>query len=819
MLLIPAILLVALFALLINSCFTLTGKVAYILGLFISAWANVILVLEILSLLRSITAYHYLLVQVLLVLVVYLIWVKRGKPSLWKPFEGFRIPALKADALQNPLLVVLGITVAAVYIVGAFLVIYVPPNNYDGMAYHLSRVGYWLQHQSTLPWQTPNPRQVMSPMNAELGILWTVLFRGTDQLAGYVQWTSALIGILVVFGLVRLARGSRSQSIFAALLFASLPQIMLQSTTVQNDLVVMSFFAVGMYFVIYTLVSGQQNGLIISGLALGLSIGTKATAVLMLPGMGIGLVIAWLILGRKSIPYWTRWLGYSLMGFILFGLFWMIQNYSFYRNPLGISELASPLVSSKISRLSRLPENILFYTNQFMDFTGLPQSLNQTLSKWKFKIFMKIFELSKIHVGDFANSNLTISWALKLPTSVNEDTSWFGPVAFIFILPAAIWQFLVSIRKKDWIKLVLLLLGISFLVVFSLFTPWTPYKGRYFILPAIFVVPMAAWLYGQKTLVNRSLTFLSAVLSIWIVTFAMINNSNKPLVGTNAIWGKDRLYLQTIPNAAMRPVFEMVEKDVPINATLATRFDIDHWDYPLFGKHFTRTIVQTNYMDTEINYDEIHESQVQFLLIAPNQRSFISVPSGFKFIDQVNGWFLLQVLPVDIAPELKPMDTEKIPGLEDSKHLVFIDPVLQERVGLVYIKTIAWGIEEFEGHGIYWIGEGGEQGISFDVWSEHDQSVNVTFELIPGPGRSDPHRRMTFLHYYDEQTRLYSQRIHTVEFELSRESSITFEVDLLAGMNELSINCLDSATVLRQPNGDERPLMVLLNRVEISSQP
>jgi len=123
---------------------------------------------------------------------------------------------------------ILVIGVVLVYLTGAVLIIFVPQNNYDSMTYHLSRVGYWMQHQSLTPWPTPNPRQTTSPLNAELGILWTTLLTRSDRLAGFVQWFSAIGTALAIYGISQLMGVKRYQGVFASFLWMTFPPIVLQ---------------------------------------------------------------------------------------------------------------------------------------------------------------------------------------------------------------------------------------------------------------------------------------------------------------------------------------------------------------------------------------------------------------------------------------------------------------------------------------------------------------------------------------------------------------------------------------------------------------
>ena len=162
------------------------------------------------------------------------------------------------------------------------------------MTTHMVRVGYWLQFGSFLHWASQNILQIIYPINAQSQILWTVLMTGSDHLAGFVQFMGIPIGGISIIGICRLLNYSRPQSVFAGLLWMTLPEIILQSTTTQNDLVVSGLIIACVYFLYDGLISGNSEAFVLSSLALGLALGTKQTTFFILPGLGLICLIIFL---------------------------------------------------------------------------------------------------------------------------------------------------------------------------------------------------------------------------------------------------------------------------------------------------------------------------------------------------------------------------------------------------------------------------------------------------------------------------------------------------------------------------------------------
>src|SRR6478672_1756889 len=78
-----------------------------------------------------------------------------------------------------------------------------PPNNWDSLTYHMSRVAHWIQNRTVANYPTNLLRQLHQNPQAEFTILNFQILSGSDRLANLVQWFS-MLGSLV--GVSLLAR-------------------------------------------------------------------------------------------------------------------------------------------------------------------------------------------------------------------------------------------------------------------------------------------------------------------------------------------------------------------------------------------------------------------------------------------------------------------------------------------------------------------------------------------------------------------------------------------------------------------------------------
>ncbi len=166
-----------------------------------------------------------------------------------------------------------------------------PPNNWDSMAYHMARIPHWMVNHSVAFYPTEIGRQNYPAPLAEFAILHLQILSGTDLFANLVQWTcfgvSILLGVLIAAELSVNRRGQ----LVAAVLIATIPMAILQSTSTQNDLVVTSFVLVFALFMLRLSKAFNVENLLFASLGLGLALLTKGTSYIYSAAVGLALAV------------------------------------------------------------------------------------------------------------------------------------------------------------------------------------------------------------------------------------------------------------------------------------------------------------------------------------------------------------------------------------------------------------------------------------------------------------------------------------------------------------------------------------------------
>ena len=300
------------------STLKLAFPVSFLLAAYLFAAAQIVLLTELLSQFDAVGRAGYLAGQGVVSLIATALWLRCARPR--PPRPKFEFDA----ARRHPLVLVLAVVVGLSLLYGAALGVATPPSNWDSMTYHLSRVAAWHQTGAVEYVTTHTERQNSFPPNAEIEILYTVTFIGRDTPAAAPQFLAKLALLVGITGASRRIGFTRPSALFAALVFASLTLVALQSVTTQNDLIVASFVVAATYFIL------DRRCLPLAGIAIGLAIGAKATALLALPMLAL-LALVQLRETRRRVQLTA----FALAGVVFFGAYGYSLNLAETGDPLG----------------------------------------------------------------------------------------------------------------------------------------------------------------------------------------------------------------------------------------------------------------------------------------------------------------------------------------------------------------------------------------------------------------------------------------------------------------------------------------------------
>jgi len=249
-----------------------TSLAAFLLGAFLVAHAELLLLVLVLSLFRGVTAAS--LVMGAVIVCALTLWLSRGSRSglAWRA-------AIRVGRL-DPLLLTLAVVVALGFAYSVAMGIWVPQVEDDELTHHLVRAQLWWQHGGiTYLHGIIDFRNNGYPPGGEVGPFVTMALAGNDYFVALDQIFAALALAVGAAGISRRLGFDRRQALFGGLLVLSLPIIALQVGTAMSDLVIGAFLLAAAFF----LIDGHRWSPWIAGLAAALAMDVKLSAPLAIP--------------------------------------------------------------------------------------------------------------------------------------------------------------------------------------------------------------------------------------------------------------------------------------------------------------------------------------------------------------------------------------------------------------------------------------------------------------------------------------------------------------------------------------------------------
>lgn len=495
-----------------------------------------------------------------------------------------------------------------------WLVVAIPPSNWDSMTYNLARVLLFQQENSLLLSSATTPRQAVFPAGYDI-LSHMFLRRHADH---GVAIFSLLSYMSVVAGTYAFCRKhfTSEVSLASALTVASFPLVVFQATSTKPDLATgaIAVFCGLLASNLFACFRMETAGLLLLGLLFGVSVK---------PTFGAFLIPFILIFGLVGIARWSRsrqpwrsevrWLNllWVLPPALLLSSVWTyVHNRAVWGGWLGPPAFVS--VSRQPGGLAGAAANVMRHLLQTVDFLPAGQEITRRMARVEASYYV---ERVYHHVlfrfwGDAGSGGkygrFSVIWC------ANEDAAWFGPLGILLAVPGVIYAI---IRGPLWFRAWGLVLAAYFLLISSALV-WSPWNGRYltlcFAASGLCVGLLLAKVSARFSWALRAVQACCCLLLI----YACVANDLKPLfqaprepfVTSRALdfrkwpewmrrksvwavtqWGRDRLYYARLHYGDDR--VEQFGFRIPHGARVALLAGDDSWIY-----HFLLTRPDVRFM-------------------------------------------------------------------------------------------------------------------------------------------------------------------------------------------------------------------------------
>lgn len=142
-----------------------------------------------------------------------------------------------------------------------------PEAGHDNLAYHLPRIGYWIEQRAVAPFVAGNMRAGSLPPDGEVLALVPALFLGHDRACGLVQLAAAVLTSAAIAVTARRLGTSTLAAALAGLCWLAVPSVLDQALWTLNDVLVSFFLAAAAAFLVRRDTYGHVGALVAAALA------------------------------------------------------------------------------------------------------------------------------------------------------------------------------------------------------------------------------------------------------------------------------------------------------------------------------------------------------------------------------------------------------------------------------------------------------------------------------------------------------------------------------------------------------------------------
>lgn len=672
---VPPLLSISFVSFFLTRLFKIDNLIEKILAIFILNCSQIIIIIEILSLFKKVALINLSIIHSIFLIISVILFIKRRKYTSQNHsnisinhiflnfYNNLEIPKIIKIVMIACLIIIIFTTF--------FIGMVIPPNNYDSMVYHLARAAFWNQHQTINHFFTTVEYQNESPPNAEIMLLWIMIFTNSDMIVFLVQWFSFIIILFALYKSLRLIGYNQTISFISVFIFSTFDIVIMQANTTQNDLVVVCFIIVSFYFLLRILKSIKIKFIyfVLFGFSVGLAIGTKGYSYFFIPGFIIFIIIYLLFFEKnKKLKYFKLLyiFSFSILGVIFFSSYNLIQNFYNYGNIFN-SLISNTKLSVQNPNIKTLISNIFRQSAFFYQYYDLDHGVISDILK---RIVSGIH--TKLNIDISSPATTPLNYYFYFPgLRINWDEGYFGLVCFFFVLPSLIYTFILSLLIRIWRKssekilrfklsLLTFLIPVIFFLLFNWFLVWQPYCGRMMIGLVLFLMILFA--ESLDLLISIKFKSIFIIISVLLI-LGSIASSIKPLFNND--------YIKLINpggSSSLSGTYEDRQADytkkgkiladniLGKKSRLGLILKDGDWVYILFGKNFERELKYiSNYDWNTYDLNAIFEKDaLDGILINTKEPSFEN--HTFKNLaEKIKGKQILELNMTEISKYFRPV--------------------------------------------------------------------------------------------------------------------------------------------------------------------
>ena len=400
---------------------------------------------------------------------------------------------------------ILGVTLA--------VAVATPPSGWDPLRCYMARVPNWIQNGSVDHYPTDFSMQLFAPPQAGYMVLHLQILAGNDWFASLPQWLSMLASLVGAAAITRELGGSPRAMAFAAVFVATIPAGILQAVSTYVDYTVAAWLVLFVYFFLHALREPTVGICVWEGLALGLAVLTKSSAV---------FLVAPFLLWQAGYTMWRRRLGAVPPGVALALCLIATNGPHLYRNVKTFGRPFAPARAAALMKNERFGLGVM--ASNLIRGAGRHVGTSEAGNRVVYRAIRALHQLAGMDINDPAT---TVYGPYHIPRVSTHESTAGNPIHLVLIVLLGLLMIAWRRTRAGPTHVLYALALLMGLCLFSGYIKWSPWRHRLHLPWFVLFAPVVAVALA-KVARSRLITVLSAVLAVCCVPW-LVWNSTRPV--------------------------------------------------------------------------------------------------------------------------------------------------------------------------------------------------------------------------------------------------------------------------------------------------
>lgn len=505
---------------LISSILSPKKNILGFIYLFLIAFAQLVLTFEILSLFTAIKQFWVLTFNVLFLGTSIFLWNKKSRPMWSIDLKGFIRKTFNSFKLDKAL-IWLFIGFCVLIFSALFLCFIMPITNADAQGYHVARSVFWVLQGSLNHFEVSDIRNLCLPINSEILYSWILLFVKKDVFLGFFAFSGYLLAMTCLYNILGLMGFCTRKKLWTIFILSSFSSVIVQVSGTETDIIIAGLLSASIFLFWYGLKHNEKIPVFMSSLAYALALGTKTTAAIAVPG--IGLFLLFLCFKFKKYKPLGYFLGFGLLNFLIFSSYNYILNFIDFHNFMSAEEFV--VISKNYYGIRGMFSNFIKYLFMFFDFTGFKWGLylNDYLMDFQnsiFNFFNLVSLTDKLYSYDIP----------RFESSLIEPRMGAGVLGLLVFVPCWLWAFIKPVFKRRRKVIEIFAFAVLFLInllSMSYILIYMQYSIRFIMSFMVISAPILVYSYYPKKNFFKGIIILFA---LFYLIFVSIYLWSRPVV-------------------------------------------------------------------------------------------------------------------------------------------------------------------------------------------------------------------------------------------------------------------------------------------------